>query len=30
MINIYSNLCQKKEKEDNYYELMELGERDWK
>ena len=29
VINIYSSLCQKKEKEYNYYELMELGERDW-
>ena len=29
VINIYSSLCQKQEKEYNYYELMELGERDW-
>ena len=29
IIEIYSNLCIKNKGEYNYYELMELGERDW-
>ena len=29
VIKIYSSLCLKNKKEYNYYELMELGERDW-
>ena len=29
VIHIYSNLCEKKNNEYNYYELMEIGEIDW-
>ena len=29
VINIFSSLCQKNKKEYNYYQLMEIGERDW-
>jgi NIMA (never in mitosis gene a)-related kinase len=29
IVQIYSNLCQKNKEEYNYYELMELGEKDW-
>ena len=29
LVQIYSNLCEKNKEEYNYYELMELGEKDW-
>ena len=29
IVHIYSNLCQKNKEEYHYYELMELGEKDW-
>ena len=29
VIRIYSSFCEKKKEEYNYYELMEMGERDW-